>query len=291
MNGGRGPLKPGGTFAQPLPSKVLDPVVVPKAPAPPVSTPMPSQPTEIVTVSGGTNTVNGSGNTSLARYVGQIERTMAIYSSATSATGNGGDQSDLWAHQTMMRISWGTLKGGTQRVMEVPCGKRVVLTGSTFDVQGFMRRYDGQPTIPTLHSTVQCFIAPNVDALAPATWWQMPPLPQSGAEPRLFQGYTGLMWPAPVTVHEVHGRNVGATDETILLYDVPVDVDDVKFSAHNDPILDQLGAPAGSNFFIDYGDEGQQFFNGLLWVASSSPTVVTIDTGATVFLKARLGVQ
>lgn len=268
---------------------LVQPVAPPEGPQPlPNAPPPPGVPSVVApAVAGGSYTVRGQGMTDVARWIGSDPETFTIYSTATRATGAGADRSTQRAHQVWLRVNWGTDKG--QRTMDVPSGQRVVICGTNVTVQGFMKRQDGQPTVATLTSAVQCFIALGDDGGVYASYWQPSPNLGTGAQPNVLLSYQANLSKTPVTGKSLFAWNTTAVEGTLFIYDCEVDATDGAFSKNNDPIVDYAIVPAGGFVSFDW-PRGAQFYNGLLWVVSSTRQTVTVDATALWQVKAELGV-
>lgn len=270
-----------GPEVLPVPEPV-GPQPLPDAPPPPG---IPSA--KAPQVAGGSYVVHGGGMTDIARWIGSDEETFTIYSTATRAKGPGADQSTMRAHQVWMRVNWGTDKG--QRSMDVPSGQRVVVCGTNVTVQGFMKRQDGQPNVPTLASNVQCFIAIGDDGNVYPSWWQPSPNLGTGTEPNVLLSYQASLSALPVTAKTLIATNTTDVEGTLFLYDCEVDAEDSGFSKNNDPIVGYAIVAPGDFVSFDW-PRGRQFFNGLLWVVSSTRQTCTVDTAALWRVDAELGV-
>ncbi len=267
---------------------IVEPVPPPEGPQPlPNAPPPPGIPSVVApNVAGGSYTVRGAGMTDIARWIGSDQETFTIYSTATRAVGAAADRATQRAHQVWLRVNWGTDKG--QRSMDVPSGQRVVIIGTNVTVQGFMKRQDGQPTVGTLTSQVQCFIGLGEDGNVYPSWWQPSPNLGTGAQPNITLSYQANLSATPVTAKSLFAWNTTTVEGTIFLYDVEEDVNGT-FSKNNDPIVNFGIVPAGGFISFDW-PRGERFFNGFLWVVSSTRQTVTVDTTALWHVRGEFGV-
>lgn len=254
----------------------VQPVPEPEGPQPlPAAPSAPGTPSALPpATAGGTYTVQSAGSTDLARWVGSDEHTFTVYTRATGPKGLTGDRTDQRKAMVMLSISWGTDRG--QQTMIVPAGREYSVSGTTCVVTGFMANRDGSPVQGGMTSTVQSFIAIGASNVYPTKWLASTrPISDDGAN----LNYQSTVSTTPCNLRRLIGTNHGDAEGTLLVYDCEeADPDDL--SVHNDYCLLTAIVPAGAAFSFDFINDGCQFFNGLIWVVSSSRTNPTRDTAA-----------